>query len=45
MTTRKPLKRPLGDTEYLLEQWGCPGRQLPGAGSFGPWPVPGAAGQ
>lgn len=22
MTSRQPLKRPLGDTEYLLEQWG-----------------------
>lgn len=22
MTIRKPLSRPLGDTEYLLEQWG-----------------------
>jgi hypothetical protein len=22
MMTRKPLHRPLGDTEYLLEQWG-----------------------
>ncbi|MCF7537575.1 antiterminator Q family protein [Pseudomonas petrae] len=22
MMTRKPLGRPLGDTEYLLEQWG-----------------------
>ena len=22
MNTRKPLYRPLGDTEYLLEQWG-----------------------
>ncbi|OQR30275.1 antitermination protein Q [Pseudomonas sp. Bc-h] len=22
MNTRKPLHRPLGDTEYLLEQWG-----------------------
>ena len=22
MTIRQPLKRPLGDTEYLLEQWG-----------------------
>jgi len=22
MNTRKPLHRPLGDTEYMLEQWG-----------------------
>lgn len=22
MNTRKPLHRPLGDTEYILEQWG-----------------------
>lgn len=22
MNTRKPLERPLGDTEYMLEQWG-----------------------
>ena len=32
MTTRKPLKRPLGDTEYLLEQWGwwrMDGRGIP----------------
>ncbi|QWA30480.1 antiterminator Q family protein [Pseudomonas sp. RC3H12] len=33
MNTRKPLHRPLGDTEYLLEQWGwwrMDGMGLPG---------------
>lgn len=32
MTTRKPLKRALGDTEYMLEQWGwwrLDGRGIP----------------
>lgn len=32
MTIRKPLKRPLGDTEYMLEQWGLwrmDGRGMP----------------
>lgn len=33
MMIRKPLLRPLGDTEYLLEQWGwwwTDGRGMPG---------------
>lgn len=33
MNTRKPLHRPLGDTEYMLEQWGwwrMDGRGVPG---------------
>ncbi|NMZ98079.1 antitermination protein Q [Pseudomonas lundensis] len=30
---RKPAGRPLGDTEYLLEQWGC--WRMDGAGALG----------